>query len=187
MSLESVPSAARRPFRIIHCARDGRLPGRAPVVPRKSPGAIIGACPRLSTGARRRSPLRRRRSCGSAAASTSAAGSWARAATSASSSTATRCAWPSRRAARSRASCARTRSSRWTSAPRRSAAGEARVSAEALLHVEVVRARGAGAVLHTHSIWTTILSERHAAAGALCHRGLRDAQGTRRGSHPRAS
>jgi len=34
-------------------------------------------------------------------------------------------------------------------------------SAETLLHVEIVRARGAGAVLHTHSIWTTILSDVH--------------------------
>ena len=31
-------------------------------------------------------------------------------------------------------------------------------SAEARLHVEIVRRRGAGAVLHTHSIWGTILS-----------------------------
>ena len=39
-----------------------------------------------------------------------------------------------------------------------------RVSAEALLHLEIVRARGAGAVLHTHSIWATRLSERFAGA-----------------------
>src|SRR5215467_2817752 len=32
-------------------------------------------------------------------------------------------------------------------------------SAETLLHVEVVRRRSAGAVLHTHSVWSTILSE----------------------------
>jgi methylthioribulose-1-phosphate dehydratase len=32
-------------------------------------------------------------------------------------------------------------------------------SAETLLHVEVVRRRGAGAVLHTHSVWSTMLSE----------------------------
>jgi methylthioribulose-1-phosphate dehydratase len=31
-------------------------------------------------------------------------------------------------------------------------------SAETLLHVEIVKRRGAGAVLHTHSIWSTILS-----------------------------
>jgi methylthioribulose-1-phosphate dehydratase len=34
-----------------------------------------------------------------------------------------------------------------------------RPSAETLLHVEVVRRRGAGAVLHTHSVWSTMLSE----------------------------
>ena len=36
-------------------------------------------------------------------------------------------------------------------------------SAEMLLHLEIVNARGAGAVLHTHSVWSTILSDRHAA------------------------
>jgi len=34
----------------------------------------------------------------------------------------------------------------------------AKPSAETLLHVEIIRRRGAGAVLHTHSIWSTILS-----------------------------
>jgi len=38
-----------------------------------------------------------------------------------------------------------------------------RPSAETLLHVEVVRRRGAGAVLHTHSVWSTMLSESWAA------------------------
>jgi methylthioribulose-1-phosphate dehydratase len=42
-----------------------------------------------------------------------------------------------------------------------------RPSAEALLHVEIARARGADAVLHTHSVWSTILSDRHASAGGL--------------------
>ena len=37
--------------------------------------------------------------------------------------------------------------------------GLGRPSAEASLHLAVARARGAGAVLHTHSIWSTILSE----------------------------
>lgn len=32
-------------------------------------------------------------------------------------------------------------------------------SAETVLHLAIVRARGAGAVLHTHSIWSTILSD----------------------------
>jgi methylthioribulose-1-phosphate dehydratase len=35
-------------------------------------------------------------------------------------------------------------------------------SAEARLHVELVRVRGAGAVLHTHSMWSTLLSDRYA-------------------------
>jgi methylthioribulose-1-phosphate dehydratase len=44
-------------------------------------------------------------------------------------------------------------------------------SAEARLHVEIVRARSADAVLHTHSIWSTVLSDRHAAAGGLAITG----------------
>ena len=35
---------------------------------------------------------------------------------------------------------------------------DARPSAETLLHVEIVKRRQAGAVLHTHSVWSTILS-----------------------------
>jgi methylthioribulose-1-phosphate dehydratase len=42
-----------------------------------------------------------------------------------------------------------------------------RPSAEALLHVNVVLQRGAGAVLHTHSVWSTVLSNVHAAAGGI--------------------
>ena len=38
-------------------------------------------------------------------------------------------------------------------------AGSGRPSAEASLHLAIARARGAGAVLHTHSIWSTILSD----------------------------
>jgi methylthioribulose-1-phosphate dehydratase len=37
-------------------------------------------------------------------------------------------------------------------------AGAGRPSAETLLHLSVVRLRGAGAVLHTHSIWSNIVS-----------------------------
>ena len=37
--------------------------------------------------------------------------------------------------------------------------GSGRPSAEAALHLAIVRARGAGAVLHTHSVWGTILSD----------------------------
>jgi methylthioribulose-1-phosphate dehydratase len=36
-----------------------------------------------------------------------------------------------------------------------------RPSAETRLHLEIVKRRGAGAVLHTHSVWSTILSGRH--------------------------
>ena len=50
-------------------------------------------------------------------------------------------------------------------------AGSLRPSAEARLHLEIVRVRGAGAVLHTHSLWSTLLSDRHAAAGGLAVEG----------------
>jgi methylthioribulose-1-phosphate dehydratase len=46
-------------------------------------------------------------------------------------------------------------------------AATGRPSAETLLHVVIARARGAGAVLHTHSIWGTVLSDRFAAAEGL--------------------
>jgi methylthioribulose-1-phosphate dehydratase len=36
---------------------------------------------------------------------------------------------------------------------------KAKPSAETLLHVEIARRRGAGAVLHTHSVWSTMLSD----------------------------
>jgi methylthioribulose-1-phosphate dehydratase len=42
-----------------------------------------------------------------------------------------------------------------------------RPSAETLLHCVIARERGAGAVLHTHSVWSTILSDIHAGDGAL--------------------
>jgi methylthioribulose-1-phosphate dehydratase len=42
-----------------------------------------------------------------------------------------------------------------------------RPSAETLLHVEIVRRRGAGAVLHTHSVWSTMLSGVHAGRGGI--------------------
>jgi methylthioribulose-1-phosphate dehydratase len=46
-------------------------------------------------------------------------------------------------------------------------AGAGAASAETLLHVEIARTRGAGAILHTHSIWSTVLSESRAPAGGL--------------------
>ena len=56
--------------------------------------------------------------------------------------------------------------------PRREKKGsKARPSAEALLHLEVVAARGAGAVLHTHSVWSTILSDLNAHDAGLAISG----------------
>ncbi len=46
-------------------------------------------------------------------------------------------------------------------------AGFGRPSDEAKLHRAVVRVRGAGAVLHTHSVWSTIISEAHAGDGGI--------------------
>jgi methylthioribulose-1-phosphate dehydratase len=46
-----------------------------------------------------------------------------------------------------------------------------RPSAEVRLHLEIAAARGAGAVLHTHSIWSTVLSDRHAEKGGLAIAG----------------
>lgn len=46
-------------------------------------------------------------------------------------------------------------------------AGQGTPSAETLLHVEIVRARGAGAVMHTHSIWSTVLSGRQAGSAGI--------------------
>lgn len=45
--------------------------------------------------------------------------------------------------------------------------GKGRPSAETLLHLAIVRARRAGAVLHTHSVWSTVLSGSHAAKGGV--------------------
>jgi methylthioribulose-1-phosphate dehydratase len=42
-----------------------------------------------------------------------------------------------------------------------------RPSAETLLHLTIARARGARAVLHTHSVWSTMLSDRHASGGGV--------------------
>ena len=61
-----------------------------------------------------------------------------------------------------------------------------RPSAEALLHVLLVRARGAGAVLHTHSVWSTMLSELHASEGGLAITGfemLKGLEGVRTHDH----
>lgn len=46
-----------------------------------------------------------------------------------------------------------------------------RPSAEALLHIAIARRRHADAVLHTHSIWSTVLSDAGVAAGGIAIEG----------------
>ena len=49
--------------------------------------------------------------------------------------------------------------------------GEGRPSAETALHVAIVLRRQAGAVLHTHSVWSTVLSGWHASRGGVAIEG----------------
>lgn len=49
--------------------------------------------------------------------------------------------------------------------------GNGKPSAETFLHLAVVRARNAGCILHTHSVWSTLLSERYAEKGGLAISG----------------
>jgi methylthioribulose-1-phosphate dehydratase len=46
-------------------------------------------------------------------------------------------------------------------------AAEPKPSAETLLHTVLARRPGVGAVLHTHSVWATLLSQRHSPAGGF--------------------
>ncbi|MEO8258956.1 MAG: methylthioribulose 1-phosphate dehydratase [Acidobacteriota bacterium] len=59
-------------------------------------------------------------------------------------------------------------------------------SAETLLHLEIVRRRGAEAVLHTHSVWATVLSDLHAGADGFTIEGyemLKGLHGVRSHDH----
>ncbi len=49
--------------------------------------------------------------------------------------------------------------------------GDGRPSAEALLHLAIVRGVGAGAVFHTHSVWSTVLSGSNASHGGIALEG----------------
>jgi len=49
--------------------------------------------------------------------------------------------------------------------------GNGRPSAEALLHLAIVRGVDAGTVLHTHSVWSTVLSGTHARHGGIALQG----------------
>src|SRR5207245_6627616 len=55
--------------------------------------------------------------------------------------------------------------------------GSGQASAETALHLVLVRVRAAGAVLHTHSIWSTIISELHAAQHGIWIEGYEMLQG----------
>ena len=44
---------------------------------------------------------------------------------------------------------------------------ERKPSAETLVHLAILKARNAGAVLHTHSVWSTILSDYHNGQGGF--------------------
>jgi methylthioribulose-1-phosphate dehydratase len=46
-------------------------------------------------------------------------------------------------------------------------AGKGKPSAETVLHLAVARKRTVGCILHTHSVWSTLLSERFASQGGL--------------------
>lgn len=50
--------------------------------------------------------------------------------------------------------------------------GAGRSSAEVQLHVVIYQCTDARVVLHTHSVWNTLLSRRHVAAGVLRVSGL---------------
>lgn len=59
-------------------------------------------------------------------------------------------------------------------------------SDESLLHIRIVKERGAGAVLHTHSIWNTIVSDVYAVQGGVKIEGyemLKGLQGVRTHEH----
>lgn len=59
-------------------------------------------------------------------------------------------------------------------------------SDESLLHIRIVKERGAGAVLHTHSVWNTILSDVYATDGGIKIEGyemLKGLQGVRTHEH----
>jgi methylthioribulose-1-phosphate dehydratase len=59
-------------------------------------------------------------------------------------------------------------------------------SDESLLHICIVKRRGAGAVLHTHSVWNTMLSDLFSAEGGVNIQGyemLKGLQGVRTHEH----
>jgi methylthioribulose-1-phosphate dehydratase len=68
--------------------------------------------------------------------------------------------------------------------PARPAQG--RPSAETLIHLAIVKAAGAAAVLHTHSVWSTVLSDYHQGQGGFFIEGyemLKGLDGVRTHEH----
>jgi methylthioribulose-1-phosphate dehydratase len=64
--------------------------------------------------------------------------------------------------------------------------GDGRPSAEALLHLAIARGLDAGAILHTHSVWSTVLSGSHASHGGIALEGfemLKGLEGVRTHKH----
>jgi methylthioribulose-1-phosphate dehydratase len=65
-------------------------------------------------------------------------------------------------------------------------AGLGKPSAETLIHQAIIRERGAGAILHTHSMWATILSELYSLDGGFAIEGyemLKGLSGVRTHQH----
>src|SRR5262249_35041654 len=64
--------------------------------------------------------------------------------------------------------------------------GTGQPSAETALHLLLVNVHRAGAVLHTHSVWSTIVSEHHADAGGFWIEGyemLKGLEGVKSHTH----
>ena len=64
--------------------------------------------------------------------------------------------------------------------------GPGRPSEETALHLAIIRIKRAGAVLHTHSVWGTLVSEKHAEQGGLNIEGyemLKGLEGVRTHQH----
>jgi methylthioribulose-1-phosphate dehydratase len=65
-------------------------------------------------------------------------------------------------------------------------AGAGKPSAETLLHLAVATSRNPGCILHTHSVWSTLLSERYRQKGGLAIAGyemLKGLEGVRTHEH----
>jgi methylthioribulose-1-phosphate dehydratase len=65
-------------------------------------------------------------------------------------------------------------------------AGKGKPSAETFLHLAIARTSNAGCILHTHSVWSTLLSEQHRAENGLAITGyemLKGLEGVRTHEH----